>query len=112
MSQETEQDKKAEDSVGMGQAYGIHTDAYEKWVEAKDLELNSTCYRMGRGDNGPDYQGKLLKRSKLKMNRLGQPYYILRFEGGGGSSSPNTLFMECPCRRKRNKTKKRKTPRS
>ena len=92
----------------MGQTYGIHKEAYEKWVEAKDLELNSTCYRMGRGD-GPDYRGKLLKRSKLKTNTLRQPYYVFQFEGGQSLPSPNALFMECPCRRKRNKTKKRKT---
>ena len=94
----------------MGQAYGIHRYAYEKWVEAKDLEVG-TCYRMGSGDNGQDYYGKVLKRSAIKKGKgLSGDYVLISWENRyPGKINADVFFMECPCRRKRNKTKKRKT---
>jgi len=77
------------------------------WTEAKNIPLNSTCYRQPHS-NGPDYHGKLLKRSKEKQDRFGDPYYEMTWDTVHGSVSPTALYKECPCRRNKTKKKKRK----
>ena len=96
----------------MGQSYGrLSRDAYEKWVEAKDLEVG-TCYRMGHHSDGVDYYGRVLKRSAIKKGKgLSGEYVLISWESGyTGRHNVGVFFMECPCRsKKQNKTKKRKT---
>uniref|UniRef100_A0A6C0K233 Uncharacterized protein n=1 Tax=viral metagenome TaxID=1070528 RepID=A0A6C0K233_9ZZZZ len=95
----------------MGQTYGIQKEAYEKWVEAKDLEVG-TCYRQGHNTDGLDYYGRVLKRSAVKKGKgLSGERVVISWENGHtGSHAAHSLFMQCPCRsKKRNKTKKRRS---
>ena len=93
MSQETEQDKKAEDSVGMGDK----TSRREKALDGSELRVGN-CYKNTEDSQYPhEYQGKLLKRSK---NENGS--WRLVFEGSNeyvGVPPEIKGFVKCACRK-------------
>jgi hypothetical protein len=93
LSQETEQDKKAEDSVGMGDK----TSRREKALDGSELRVGN-CYKNTEDSQYPhEYQGKLLKRSK---NENGS--WRLVFEGSNeyvGVPPEIKGFVKCACRK-------------